>query len=215
MEWVRMGLDFLSTLAWPVVAFSIAFLFRNRLDALLGRISKLSAAGVKAEFQIEQEIKKLSKTVQASPNENSSSKVDDSSSLGKSLNPSIKATDESPKSALREARELISISPTAAAALGRIALERALRDRELISNERNRPRTTMQALNLLRADLGEGLFDQSTSAIRIANMAVHGDARGLTAPLARELLDTIEVLIDKLATIKNSGLPGSETTDGS
>ncbi len=198
MEWLRMSLDFLSTLAWPVVVLWVAFLFRNRLDGLIGRVSKVSAAGVSAEF--EQEIANLNRSVHATSDEAARSHGDDSPSTGGVLQHSANATNGLPRSFLIEAREVADTSPTAAAVLGRIALELALDEREFPGSDPKRPKRPSQHLDDLRPHIGDTVYRQSMSALNLANKAAHGMAADLTAFGANQLLDTIEVLIKEIST---------------
>lgn len=204
MEWLALVLDFLSTIAWPVVVLSIAFLSRKRLESLLDRTSNVSAAGMSAEFRFKEEIEGLSKSVRSSSDKDPKPKDDDALTTGGFLQHSKAVSVETPQIFLEEAREILEISPTAAAVLGRVALERALQDHQFASPDGLKPRSTSQALKQLRSDLGDELFEQSSTAIRIANSAAHGVSTGLTPPLAEELIGTIELLIKKLSDVGGS-----------
>lgn len=199
MEWLRMIFELVNNLAWPVVALWVAFLFRNRLDGLIGRVSKVSAVGVSAEF--EKEVETLSRSVQATSDEAALPHGDTSKSNGGVLQHSRGDTNGLPQSFLVEARQVVNTSPTAAVVLGRIALERALNEHEFFSSDQGRPKSASQRLHDLRPHLGTTLYKQSQEAIHLANKAAHGGAPDLTAFGATQLLDTIEVLIKEISDV--------------
>ena len=71
MEIARLVLEYLKALAWPLVALTIAMLFRHEVRALLARMRKAALpGGVSLDFEEEiQEAKLLSEKVEASVKE--------------------------------------------------------------------------------------------------------------------------------------------------
>lgn len=60
MEWIKLLIEFIKVIAWPVISLVIAFFFKNQLSDLLKRITKAKLPGG-FEFELEKLKKKLEK----------------------------------------------------------------------------------------------------------------------------------------------------------
>ncbi|QFY09566.1 hypothetical protein GBF35_25550 [Nonomuraea phyllanthi] len=65
MSWT-LGLEYLKVLVWPAIAIIAIVLFRNPLQGLIGRISKVGAAGAEVEFgQAEEALRQADEAIEA------------------------------------------------------------------------------------------------------------------------------------------------------
>jgi hypothetical protein len=65
MSWT-LGLEYLKVLVWPLIAILAIVLFRTPLQGLIGRVSKVGAAGAEVEFdQAEKVLKQADETIEA------------------------------------------------------------------------------------------------------------------------------------------------------
>ncbi|GAA3213248.1 hypothetical protein [Nonomuraea helvata] len=82
MSWT-LGLEYLKVLVWPAITCIAIVLFRKPLHGLIGRISKVGAAGAEVEFtQAEEILKQADETIEAIENKSETGTSDSVSNSG-------------------------------------------------------------------------------------------------------------------------------------
>lgn len=203
-EWFQLVFELISDFSWPLTAITITLIFREKISLLLDKISKLSAAGLEAEFDVREEIAELKEEVSEGLNTSDPKLIDSKRVLNNGSHHWEPGADNSSEKLLKDARKRVKRSPKAAMTLGRVALDNKIENACWFTDIHAGPSGSHDQIKGLVPVIGRHLVLQ---VLRVRQITDHVDISSSTkvnSSEAEDLLEQIEILITQIQKASQS-----------
>jgi hypothetical protein len=218
VEWFKVILDFISSLAWPITLIVFLVLFRTAIGKLLTRLTRAEVAGQKFDFGTE--LKAAEHSTEAAID--AARESNESTPPGAAADTSPPSSDGDREAPAREDREpgrassgpsseevrslLVSSQPTGLVMRSWISIESAVNSlhEKIFGDDRSkRPTTTQRQINELASYLPEDAVDSIQRMRKMRNEVAHGNAQ-VDLGEAIAYAETAATVVDLLGFIERS-----------